>query len=802
MSVVPEVLAPAGGPDCLPAAVAGGADAVYLGLRHFNARGRAENFRTAELARHIAYLHRHGLKCYVVLNTLVHDDEHPKALHLAWHAREAGADAAIVQDLGLWSALARDLPGLERHASTQMTVHHPSQIAVLAGLGARRVILARELALDEIAACAAEAARLGLTIEHFVHGALCYSFSGQCLISNFAGCRSANRGTCAQNCRFDYVTAERGRDQTPFAMRDLRLVARVAELAAAGVASLKIEGRLKTPEYVFTVSRAYRAAVDAWRDSRPLAAEPVERLADVFARPFTDAALDHGYGASARHDRWAARDDRAPDAELVRADRTRGLVEVRAAQPVRAGQGFACTAAGFNDGFLVTAADALGGGRWRLKVRINPRGPRLDAGLPLWRNADHARKQEAAAAMAAVPLAAEPEPALALDLTVSGRVGEPLVVRAAGADDRRAEVASVEPCAAAQARPLDAEQATAALGALGGTPFRLGRLVCDAPGVFVPAARLKELRRLLVARLGEQPAAVAEPPVWPAPVLHEPARRTTALWVAVGSLAAAEAALAAGAAQAWLDDPCLDLWGPAAPRLPHLDGRLWLRHPACAPLSPHLAACALPVAAGHLGALAAARAAGLAATADHPLNAYGVATADALAGLGAGAVVLSLELSGGEAAKVAARYGARTAPVLALTVHGRLPAMVTRQDHGLAPGAVQRWQAAAHDGGLPYQVQRRRTDTVLWEARRLCAPDHAQRTATLVDAWLLELADLGPAAVAELVAAYAGLRDGAATPAQVAVTALRHAPDGLFPGHLELGSRALDEVAGSRTDAD
>jgi len=839
----PEVLAPAGSADCLPAAVAGGADAVYLGLRHFNARGRAENFRKADLARHVAYLHHHGLKCYVVLNTLVHDDEFPKALDLASAAHSAGVDAAIVQDLGLWSALGRALPGLERHASTQMTVHDPSQVVALAGLGARRVILARELSLDEVRACTDAAHAHGIETEHFVHGALCYAFSGQCLMSNFAGCRSANRGTCAQNCRFDYSVGEGGirpppqqrasgaaptkaeregapapaitdhgtEPQTVLSMKDFALVGRIGELADAGVASLKIEGRLKGPDYVYTVSRVYRAAADAWAaGTRFDVAAAREVLKDVFARAQTDAPLTGDYAATSRLHRYQPENDRAPDARLLSVDRGAGTAFI-AGNGIRAGQGFTFAVGFWNGGLLITAADPSGTvgalPRWRCKVRIAEHGPRLPADLPLFRNADHARRHEATTAMAAVPLAAVADPGIVLDLTVSGTPGVVLHVDGVTADGRGAGADSAMPLAAARGAPLTAAQLVDKLGGLGGSGFDLGRLECRLIGdCFLPAAELKEVRRRLVAALAAQPVAEPLDPLAPAlpPEPGVPRRRHAALWVAVGSLAGARAALAAGAAQVWLDDAALDLWAASAPIIDHTDlpaGAVWLRHPATAALSPQLAAIGLPVVAGHLGVLVAARAAGLAAIADLGLNTYGAATLAALGDLGAQAAVISLECSGREIARLSARLGDGIWPAIAVVAHGRLPAMLTRQDHGLDIGGVQTIQAVSRDGGLPYELQRRRRDTVVWEGRRLCAPLALAPTATLVDGWVLELADLGADAVRELVTVYVALRDAAAAgddptsaAAAVETVARRHAPHGLFPGHLERGSRELDAV--------
>jgi hypothetical protein len=268
--------------------------------------------------------------------------------------------------------------------------------------------------------------------------------------------------------------------------------------------------------------------------------------------------------------------------------------------------------------------------------------------------------------------------------------------------------------------------------------------------------------------------------------------------VAVSSLGAARAALDAGAARVWLDDPTLDLWGAAPPRLERggfPPGSLWLRHPATAALSPHLAALGLPLVAGHLGVLAGARDLGLPAVADLFCNVFSSETLFALGDLGAEAAVISLECSSREIARLATRLGAVSAPALALIAHGRLPAMLTRQDQGLAVGDVQELRATAADGGLPYQLQRRRHgDTVVWEGRRLCAPSEVAATLGLVDAWVLELGDLASEQVAGLVAAYRRLAAGEDAGAQIRELAERAAPAGLFSGHLEQGSRELDQA--------
>ena len=605
------------------------------------------------------------------------------------------------------------------------------------------------------------------------------------------GQRSANRGTCAQNCRFDYGCGDSA-PETVLSMKDLALAARIGDLASAGVHSLKIEGRLKSPEYVYTTSRIYRAAVDAWAAGKPFDRAWAEDLMrDVFSRANDDSPLAGRYGSEARLQRYAPDQDRTPDARLVSAERSRGALVVESSAPITPGQGFACTVGDFNDGFLVTHARQERPGRWQLTVRIDPRGPRLPVGLSLFRNADHARKRETASAMAEVPLDAVPA-GVRVDVRVSGSEGEPLVVSAMTVDGRRAEAASPMPLVAAQAKPLDDAALRDSLGAFGGSPFRLGALINELRGAcFMPVAALKAVRRTLVEALVAQP--VIEPAVWEAPAITAPRPRTTALWVAVSTVNAARSALEAGAAAVWLDDPTLDLWGTTAPDVPRLPG-LWLRHPATAPLSPHLAAIGLPVVAGHIGVIAAARAAGLAVVADVSCNAYSTETLAALHALGAEAAVLSLELSAREIGKLAGRLAATPTPAIAVTVHGRLPAMLTKQQHGLAIGAVGTIQAIPRDGGLPYELQRRQHDTVVWEGRRLCAPEDARHTVGLVDAWVLELGDLDPTAVATVVGLYAGLRDGVTEPGVISDLTTDLAPHGLFSGHLHRGSRELDDL--------
>ena len=271
-----EILAPAGGEAQLRAAVLCGADAVYLGLRGFNARAGAENFDENTLPQTVGWCHARGVRVYVTLNTLVTDRELPQWLHSLDAVAAAGVDGVLVQDLGLAKIIRQRYPTLPLHASTQMTIHNLAGARLLEEMGFTQVVLARELSKEEIAAiCAGTSMRC----EVFVHGALCMSVSGQCYLSSVLGERSGNRGRCAQPCRLDFKSHGRG---YALSLKDLTLTDRLRELEALGVASFKIEGRLKRPEYV-------AAAVTACRQSLAGEVPDLETLRSVFSRSgFTD----------------------------------------------------------------------------------------------------------------------------------------------------------------------------------------------------------------------------------------------------------------------------------------------------------------------------------------------------------------------------------------------------------------------------------------------------------------------------------------------------------------------------------
>lgn len=299
---VVELLAPAGNMACLHAAVCAGADAVYLGAGHFNARRGADNFSLEELAQACDYAHLRGVKVYLTLNTVVLPSEQPDALELARQAYRAGVDAFIVQDIGIAVELARVIPGVEVHASTQMNIHDEDGLRAAAALGVSRVTLARELSLEEIARLAGVAQELGVELEAFAHGALCICYSGQCFMSSLVGGRSANRGRCAQACRLPYELHNRALRkplEAPgehlLSPKDLCTIDLIPDLLDAGVMSLKVEGRMKSPDYVASVVGVYRAVLD-----RVLAETGLQRatdaerqtLSEAFSRGFTTAYLE------------------------------------------------------------------------------------------------------------------------------------------------------------------------------------------------------------------------------------------------------------------------------------------------------------------------------------------------------------------------------------------------------------------------------------------------------------------------------------------------------------------------------
>ncbi len=514
----PEILAPAGDDAALAAALAAGADAVYFGLDEgFNARARASNFSVASLPAVVARIHRAGARAYVTLNTLVFESELPTVERLLRAIARAGVDAIIVQDPAV-ALIARALcPTLAVHASTQMTVSSAEGARVAARLGATRVVVPRELSVEEIARFAAESP---IELEVFVHGALCVSWSGQCLTSESWGGRSANRGQCAQSCRLPYdlvvdgEVRELGEVRYLLSPRDLAGAGAVPALVAAGVASLKIEGRQKGPAYVATAVGGYRR----WRDSI-VAGSPDEA---GLARDLAAMGLAYtrgqspGFLAGTDHQRLVVglapkhRGVYVGTVEVVAGDTVELVTDgvwtslAPEAAPVepRAGLGVVFDQGRPEDdeiGGFIFGVERVADDRIRLRFgRPGPDLTRVGAGARVWITSDPAAHR------AAEKLGErEPDGRIALALTVAGVAGAPLRVRAQ-VGVASVEVASELALAAARTGTgLDAALLHDKLGATGGTRFHVASIATSdlAPGLHLPVSELKAVRRRLVTAM-------------------------------------------------------------------------------------------------------------------------------------------------------------------------------------------------------------------------------------------------------------------------------------------------------------
>jgi U32 family peptidase len=564
-----EVLAPAGDIEALRAAVAAGADAVYFGLKSFSARARATNVEEDELAQALAHLHAHGKKGYVAVNTLVFDAELPALERAIRAAAAAGVDALIVQDLGVARIARAIAPGLPIHASTQMTCTDAGAVELARELGASRVILARELSLGDVAAIRAES---DVELEVFVHGALCVAYSGQCLTSEAIGGRSANRGACAQACRLPYElvvdgelrdTGDRAYLLSPEDLEASQLVERLVEL---GVASIKIEGRLKGPAYVAATTELYRSAVDAAHAKQP---PPDEAQRSRALATFTRGS-GPGFLGGIDHQRLV--EGRACDHRGIEVGRALGLTRERGKTYLR----LALEAPlALGDGVLVEGgregAGEIGGRIWaivadgRELTRVEHGealvwlGPdkRIDTVVPnrrVHKNDDPAIEKAVLAKLASAPARTR------LDLVVRAVVGEPLRVEGESADGRLAVVSGEQALEAAQNAHRIEEVLRDKLGRLGETPFELGTLQLHLEGTpLVPASQLNRLRRELVERLGAQASRswatteVGVDALLAAAMPPERAPAPAGVYVLCRNLDQARAARRAGADGVWLD---------------------------------------------------------------------------------------------------------------------------------------------------------------------------------------------------------------------------------------------------------
>ena len=505
----PELLAPAGDEESLRAAVAAGADAVYFGLRGgFNARARADNFAASDLPRIFDFLHRKGVQGFVTFNTLVFDRELAVAEEALAEIARAGADAILVQDLGV-ARLAREVcPELPLHASTQMTISSAEAAAVAQRLGVTRVVLPRELSLEEIRAFAAGT---DLELECFVHGALCVSWSGQCLTSEALQHRSANRGQCAQSCRMPYdliVDGQRqkarGNEQLKYLLspRDLAAYDLLPQLLSAGVCCFKIEGRMKGPEYVANVVDKYRRALEAAMEARPspLGERDQEELRYSFSRSFSPGFLRGANHQELVHGLYPGhRGVLVGRVEEVRARARQVLVRAEPDAPeLKAGDRILFDQGKPEDdeprGGL-HACDVVEPGLLKL-VFGGPEESTLD--LRLVRIGDVVWKAKDAELTRRMKRIAAQERKVGLSLSVRGAAGVPLTVE--GRDDlgRQARVESAMPLLPASGRPLHEGLIREKLCALGESEFSLRRLTLELEGALaLPPSELKRMRREL-----------------------------------------------------------------------------------------------------------------------------------------------------------------------------------------------------------------------------------------------------------------------------------------------------------------
>ena len=519
---LPELLAPAGSPEALAAAVAAGADAVYLAGRRFGARHYAANFSDEELQSAIDYAHLRGIRVYVTTNILIKDTELPDVVRYLLWLYEIGADAVLVQDTGVASLAREVVPDLPLHASTQMTIHNREGVARAAREGFSRVVLARELGLPEIEGIAEDAEAQGVGIEVFAHGALCYCYSGQCLLSSVIGGRSGNRGTCAQPCRKPYrlMTGEMDEFGRPVALkavpakdhyllstRDLAVYPSLDRITRAPVVSLKIEGRMRSPEYVATVVRIYRRALDAIGAGEAWAPTPedMQDLALAFNREFTEGYILGAPDIMAR-DRPGNRGVLLGTVTGYDPQRQEATVRLTGKVVPRSGDGLAfCTDDPDLDvGAVIRGNPAVHRGRVRLGVPAPVgRGTRVF----LTRSAD---LEERAKQVVEQPL--QPLP---IDLTVTWEDGTPcfegLVPGRGGEPIRvlyRADL-QMEP---ARNRPLVPEEIAAQFEKTGGTPFTIRRMDLHYPGgLFVPLGELNRVRRAFIERVEEAVLAAWRP---------------------------------------------------------------------------------------------------------------------------------------------------------------------------------------------------------------------------------------------------------------------------------------------------
>ncbi|WP_042195359.1 U32 family peptidase [Paenibacillus camerounensis] len=519
-----ELLAPAGDWECMRAAVANGADAVFFGVEKFNARARANNFRMDELPEIMAFLHSYGVKGFLTFNILVFENELADAKELIDACIDAGVDAVIVQDLGLVRMIREISPDFPIHGSTQMTITSPEAVEFTKPWGMERVVLGRENNLKQIKIIGDQAR---LPMEVFVHGALCVSYSGQCLTSEMWGGRSANRGECAQACRLPYDLMVDGKIQPMgdvtylLSPKDLAAIDLMPELIEAGVTSFKIEGRLKTPEYVANVVSKYRKAIDRYFDGNwsPTSKEDMRELQQSFSRGFT-----HGFLEGTNNKQLV--DGTFPKSRGVYMGTVEQIlrdgVVCRIHAPLKRGDGIVFDAGDptkKEEGGRVydlrrkgVKLEGEAGEGWIVDIvpgRNDVDLRRLHVGDRIWKTNDPALDKSLRQSYETE----KPYRVFPVHVKVQGRVGEPLATWWTDVQKNvTVQVNSELLLEAAQKRPMDAALLGEQFGRLGGTVFQLEALESQLEGdVIVPMRELNSIRRQAVELLaGERP----KPPIY------------------------------------------------------------------------------------------------------------------------------------------------------------------------------------------------------------------------------------------------------------------------------------------------
>ena len=478
-----ENLAPAGNWDALGSAVAAGADAVYLGYAAYSARAGAGNFDEQQLRDAVRFAHLHHVRVHVTVNTLIKDGEMAGVVDVLRLLSEIRVDAVLVQDLGVLRMARRCFPDLPIHASTQMAIHNATGVRFCRNQGMTRAVLARECSAAEIALAAKE----GIEIEVFGHGAQCVAVSGECLFSSVVGGRSGNRGRCAQPCRLLYTY--RGKTAAWLSPRDVCMRDDLPELNKAGVASIKLEGRLKRPEYVATIANSYRNAIDAMNNGHFRKADEAEMtgLRQIFSRGgfmrgYAMGAEDAGVIDPARVSHGGVKIGRVEFAagNMARVRLERNLDDGDGLQ-IRTAQG---------DAELIYAGHDTEAGQIAV-VRLRP-DIRTKAGDEVYRLTSE--KQLQWARSLAIP-------AIPADMALIAYPGKPLALTMT--DGESSATVMGDTVAPAQSRAMSEEDARRSLGKLSDTPFSLRTLTVQTAGAFVPVSALNQLRREACQQLAE-----------------------------------------------------------------------------------------------------------------------------------------------------------------------------------------------------------------------------------------------------------------------------------------------------------